>query len=135
MLARHHYKVEPAGANSPLQNGSVKKMNHVLAVIERTLLYDSEFEAKYWSVALVHAVYLYNRRIHSALKRTPHEAWYGHKPNLESLRMFRSRVCVKRLSKRYAKLDRHDFQGVFLGYSATDKTIRYINLTSNKVKT
>ena len=135
MFSRHHYKVEPTGADSPSQNGSVEKMNHILAVIVRTLLYGSELEAKYWSVALVHAVYLYNRRVHRALKRTPHEAWYGRKPNLKSLRMFGSRVCVKRTGKRRAKLDRHDFQGIFLGYSATDNNIRYVDLTSNTVKT
>ena len=42
--------------------------------------------------------------------------------------------CVKRTGHRRAKLDRHDFRGIFLGYSATDHNIRYIDLDSAIVK-
>jgi hypothetical protein len=32
-------------------------------------------------------------------------------------------------------LDRHDFNGIFIGYTATDSNIQYIDLTSGLVKT
>jgi hypothetical protein len=65
---------------------------------------------------------------------TPFEAWNGFKPDLRTLRVFGSRVCVKRTGKRRSKLDRHDFTGIFVGYTATDENIRYIDVQTRMVK-
>jgi hypothetical protein len=65
---------------------------------------------------------------------TPFEYYYGVKPDLEFLKTFGSRVCVKRSGDRRAKLDRHDFTGIFLGYTATDQNIVYLDLDSGIVK-
>jgi hypothetical protein len=48
--------------------------------------------------------------------------------------MFSSRVCVKRSGSRQSKLDHHDFKGIFLGYTATDQNIVYLDLDSGVVK-
>ena len=61
-------------------------------------------------------------------------AWHGFKPDLRKLRVFGSRVCVKRTGKRRSKLNRHDFTGIFLGYTATDENIRYVDVDSRRVK-
>jgi hypothetical protein len=66
---------------------------------------------------------------------TPFEAWHGFKPDLRRLRVFGSRVCVKRTGKRRSKLDQHSFTGIFLGYTATDENIRYIDVSSRLVQT
>jgi hypothetical protein len=42
---------------------------------------------------------------------------------------------VKRTGARQSKLDRHDFRGLFLGYTSTDQNIRYLNLDSGITKT
>jgi hypothetical protein len=68
------YKVEPTGADSPEQNGQVERYNQTLATIVRTLLYGAHLPAKYWSAAAIHAIYLMNRRVHSAISMTPYEA-------------------------------------------------------------
>lgn len=135
MLENHNYKVEPTGADSPSQNGGVERFNETFAVTVRALLYGSSLPATYWSSALLHAVYLHNRRVHKVTKRTPFEAYYGKKPNLKHLKIFGSRVCVKRTGKRRSKLDRHDFSGIFLGYTATDDNIVYLDLDTGIVKT
>ena len=75
-------------------------MNGTLGVMVRMLLYGAELPVEYWSAALLHAVYLYNRRVHSAIDRTPFEAFNGVKPDLRRLRLFGSRVCVKRSGDR-----------------------------------
>ncbi len=49
--------------------------------------------------------------------------------------MFGSRVCVRRSGTRRAKLDRHDFWGIFLGYTATNQNIIYMDIDSGWVKT
>jgi hypothetical protein len=36
--------------------------------------------------------------------------------------------------KRAAKLDRHDFSGIFIGYTATDDNIKYIDIDTGRVK-
>lgn len=109
-------------------------MNNTLAVMVRTLLYGAGLPAQYWSAALLHAVYLYNRRVHRATLRTPFEGFYGTRPHLEQLWLFGARVCVRRTGKRRAKLDRHDFTGIFLGYTATDQNVRYIDVASRQVR-
>jgi hypothetical protein len=64
-LTEFGYKVEPTGANSPSQNGQAEKWNNTFAVTTRALLYGAALEPKYWSVALLYAVYLHNRWVHS----------------------------------------------------------------------
>ena len=133
--AQYNYVVESTGADSASQNGGVERYNDTFAVMVRTLLYGSALPPIYWSACLLHAVYLYNRHVHSRTKKTPFEGFWGSKPNLRKLRLFGSRVCVKRTGKRDAKLDRHDFTGIFLGYTTTDENIRYIDVNSGVVKT
>jgi hypothetical protein len=48
--------------------------------------------------------------------------------------MFGSRVCVKHSGSRQCKLDRNDFTGIFLGYTAADQNIVYLNTASGIVK-
>ena len=135
MLEKHLYTVEPTGADSPSQNAGAEKWNDTLAVTARALLYGAALPAKYWSAALTHAAYLHNRRVHRGIKTTPFEKWYGRRPDLRRLRVFGSRVCVKRTGSRQAKLDRHAYNGIFIGYSATDANVRYIDVHSGIVKT
>ena len=49
--------------------------------------------------------------------------------------MFDSQVCVKRNGKRRVKLDHHDFMGIFLGFTATDNSVRCIDVNTGIVKT
>jgi len=58
----------------------------------------------------------------------------GRKPDVTHLKTFGSRVCVKRTGSRRCKLDRHDFTGIFLGYTATDQNILFLDLDSGIVK-
>jgi hypothetical protein len=134
MLKDFNYKVEPTGADSPSQNGGVERFNQTIGATTRALLYGSSLPATFWSFAIVHAVYLTNRLVHSRTKRTPYEALTGTKPDMRHLRVFGSRVSVRRTGERRAKLDRHDFQGIFLGFTATDQNVIYFDLESARVK-
>jgi len=134
LLRKYHYVVEPTGADSPSQNGAAEIYNAKLAVRTRTLLFGSDLPAKYWSSALVHAVYLHNRLVHTVTWMTPFESFFGAQPDLSCLKLFGSWVCVKRTGSRRSKLDCHDFKGIFLGYTATDQNIIYLDLDSGLVK-
>jgi hypothetical protein len=134
LLRKHKYVVEPTGADSPSQNEAVEIYNAKLAVRTRTLLFGSGLPAKYWSSALVHAVYLHNRLVHTVTRVAPFESFFGAQPDISCLKLFGSRVCVKRTGSHRCKLDRHDFKGIFLGYTATDQNIIYLDLDSGVVK-
>jgi hypothetical protein len=134
LLQRHKYVIEPTGADSPSQNGVVEIFNAKLAVHTRTLLFGSGLPAKFWSSALIHLVCLHNRLVHTVMKKTPFEAYFGIKPDLTLLKLFGSRVFVKRSGSRQSKLDCHDFKGIFLGYTATDQNIVYLDLDLGVVR-
>jgi hypothetical protein len=134
LLRKHKYVVEPMDADSPSKNGAVEIYNAKLAMRTRTLLFGSGLPAKYWSSALVHTVYLHNRLVHTVTRVTPFESFLGAQPVISCLKLFGSRVCVKRTGSCQCKLDHHDFKGIFLGYTATDQNIIYLDLDSGVVK-
>jgi hypothetical protein len=134
MLNKFGYVVEPMGVDSPSQNGGAESYNNTLAIKVCTLFYGAVLSAHFWSAALLHAVYLHNQLVHSATGKTPYEGWYGQKLNVTHLKTFGLRVCVKQTGSRQCKLDRHDFTGIFLGYTATDQNIIYLDLDSGIVK-
>ncbi len=72
MFTSKRYVVEPTGADSPAQNGGAKKWNHTLAVTTPSLLYGTGLPAQYLSAALLHAVYVHNRCVHTTTKITPY---------------------------------------------------------------
>ncbi len=97
----------------PVPERGVEIYNDKLAVRTRTLLYGSGLPAKFWSAALVHSAYLHNRLVHSDTGKTSFEGYFGKKPDISSLKLFGSRVCVRCTGARRAKLDCHDFTGIF----------------------
>jgi hypothetical protein len=120
MLKEFNYKVEPTGADIPSQNGGVECFNQTLGTMTNALLYRASLPAKYWSYALAHSIYLLNCLVHSHTKRTPYEALSGPKPDLSHLWVFGSRVCIRCTRTQCAKVDKHDFTGIFLACMATD---------------
>jgi hypothetical protein len=134
VLWKHNYTIEMTGSNSPLQNGAVEVYKDKLAIRLHTLLYGSGLPAKYWSLALQHAVYLHNCLFHTVMRKTPIEGYFGFKPDIGHLKLFGSCVCVKRSGNRRAKLDWNNFTGIFLGYTAMDQNICYLDLNTGIVK-
>jgi len=134
LLRDYHYTLEPTGADSPSQNGAVEIYNDKFAVRTRTLLYSSGLPARFWSAALLHSAYLHDPLVHRETNATPFERYFGRKPDLSHLKVFGSRVCVKRSGDRPGNLDRNDFTGIFLGFTATDHNIIYLDLDSGLVK-
>jgi hypothetical protein len=134
ILCTFHYTIKSMGVDSPSQNGAAKIYKDKFAVHTRTLLYGLGLPTTFWSSALLHSVYLPNHLMHQETGVTPFERYYGSKPDLNSLKVFGSRVCVKKIGNRCGKLDRNDFTGIFLGYTATDQNIVYLDLETGIVK-
>lgn len=134
MLQEENYVLEHTGAYTPEQNGLAERPNRTLGQMTRCLLHSSGLDDKYWSYALTHAVYLKNRLPHRAIKKTPYEAFHGEKPDLSHLRCFGSKVFVRK-HNRSRKLHMKGREGYFIGYTGTDKNIRYIDAKTRQEKT
>ncbi len=92
VLKEFSYTLEPTSADSPSQKGAVDIYNDKLGICTRSLLYGSGLPAKYWSAALIHAVYLHNWLVHSVMLCTPFESYYSMKPDLQYFKTFGSWV-------------------------------------------
>jgi hypothetical protein len=90
MLDKFKYVMEPTSADSLFQNGGMEIYSNTQAVNVQTLLYGSRLPVKFWSAALLHAVYLHNQLVHSAINKTPCKAWYGCNPDVTHLKTFGS---------------------------------------------
>jgi len=134
VAAANGYVIEPTGSDAASENGKVERLNGTFGAMVRSLLFGSGMSPKFWSSALVHAVYLKNRMYHSALRRTPYEAWTGVKPDIAHIRTFGALVTARKPGHRPAKADRHTAHGMLLGYGATAKHVRYYDLTSGREK-
>jgi hypothetical protein len=134
VLRRYNYIIEPTGANSSSQHGTVEIYNHKLAIRARTLLYELGLPAKFWSATLLHLVHLADCLVHLVTKTTPFKAFYVMKPDISHLKLFGLLVCIKRSGIHCGKLNKHDFKGIFLGYTATDHNIVYLDLDLGLVK-
>ena len=75
---------------SPQQNGRVERWHRTMGEGVRTLLLDLGLPAALWGEVLRHLTWVKNRVVHSALGpgKTPHEMWFGRKPDLSMLRAF-----------------------------------------------
>ena len=124
MIAKYDYILEPTGAYTPEQNGMAERPNQTLGQMTRCLLHSSGLDDRYWSHAILHAVYIKNRLPHNSIKKTPYEAYHGRQPNLNHLRCFGSKVIIRN-HKRSRKLHMKGREGYFLRFTGTDKNIVY----------
>jgi hypothetical protein len=60
--------------------------------------------------------------------------YFGFKQDLSCLKLFGSRVCIEQSGFKLSKLDQQDFKGLFLGCTATDQNIVYLDLDSGVLK-
>jgi hypothetical protein len=90
VLHKFHYTVEPYGNNSLSQNGTVEICNDKFGILTWALLYGSGLPAQFWSVVLLHSVFLHSRLVHAETKKTPFEGYYGAKPDLSGMKIFGS---------------------------------------------
>ncbi|GJT67788.1 disulfide-isomerase-like protein [Tanacetum coccineum] len=74
---------------SPQQNGVVERRNRTVLSTTRSMMKAMKLPLNFWAEAVRHAIYILNRVPTRALEdKTPYEALYNRKPNLENLRIF-----------------------------------------------
>ena len=135
MLKDEKFTLELTGTDSSQQNSLAERPHRDLAQMMRCMLFSAELSSAYWSYALTMAVYIKNRLPHSALSTTPFQAFTGRRPDLSRLRIFGSRVYARKSGERAAKLDNHTAEGIFLGFTATDANVYFIDDETGTIKT
>ena len=135
VLMKAGYIMEPTAPQAPYQNGKAERPNRTFGKMVNNLLYNAGLGPEYWSFALLHAVYLKNRRKHRGTNQVPLTQYTGKRPDARRLKVFGCPVIVRNLGKKAAKLDLHTSAGRFLGFTATDKNIIFIDSVTKRIKT
>ena len=106
VLSLHGYTMETTAAGSSSQNGLAERPNEDIGNTLRAMLKGAALPDKYWSDALVQAIFVKNRLPHTEFqyKSTPYTELTGKRPNLEKLRVFGCPVTVHKPGKRRTKL-------------------------------
>ena len=100
------------------------------------MMNEKHLPKSYWGEAVNTTVYLMNwcttSRVHDI---TPHEKFYGKKPNLSHVRIFGSIAFIHILDEKRQKLDPKSEKCILvLGYSLEQKGYRCFNPSSKKVQ-
>lgn len=116
------------------QNGVVGKKHRHLLDSDRALLFQSNLPIQYWGECVLTATYLVNRMPLSSIHfLTPYERLYSHKPNLDHLRTFGCLCFASIPPPLRSKLDPKSDPCVFVGYPASQKGYKLLNLKNNKI--
>jgi hypothetical protein len=132
---QHGYILETTAPDTSNQNGLVERPHRTIKEKVRCLLYTAGLSIQFWSSALLHAVWLYNRTFHSSLDMSPYQAYTGRRPTVDGLLTFGTRVTPKKSRSRTTALDPNAHDGIFLGYRATMDNIIYWDVHTQRVKT
>jgi hypothetical protein len=122
---KHGYSVKTTTPDASSQNGMAERPHCTRKEKVRCVLYTAGLGTAFWSDALLHAIWLYNRTCHSAIGMTPHQHWSGCIPTLDNLLTFGSKITSKKAKNRTTALDPNAFEGVFLGCGSTMENIIY----------
>ena len=136
MVDDEKFCLELTGSDASFQNGIAEAPNKALAQMMRCLLYSSDLGPEYWSYALKHAVMVKNRLPHCSIPTTPYQELTGLKSDVSKLRVFGSRVFARKPgSDKWAKLDKKNTNGFFLGFTATDNNVYFQDDSSGRILT
>jgi hypothetical protein len=94
LASDHEFIVETTAPGSSSKSGLGERPHRTLKEKVRCLLYTAGLGVQFWSDALLHAVWLYNRTYHTSIDWTPYKAWTGQKPCLDCLLTFGAKVTA-----------------------------------------
>nr|GFB71344.1 zinc finger, CCHC-type [Tanacetum cinerariifolium] len=118
---------------SPQQNGVVERRNRTVLSTTRSMMKAMKLPLTFWADAVRHAIYILNRVPTRALvDKTPYEALYNRKPNLEKLKIFRCTTYAKITIPHLKKLDDKSIPLVYLGVEEGSKACRLYDPIAKK---
>lgn len=119
---------------SQQQNGVSERYNRTVVESARAMLHHSGLDATYWSDAVLTACHVRNRMPTAALdNQTPFEAFHGHKPSLDHLRVFGCRAFALIDKSKRTKFDVKARPCVHLGYAQGYKAYRLLDTATRRI--
>ena len=110
---------------NPEQNGMSERENRTLLNLARSMIYSSNLPNILWAEAISTAAYTMNRVTNrEETSVTPHEMWFGKKPDISHMRVFGCRSYGKTPDSLRTKLAPQAEKYIFVGYTNTDKNYR-----------
>jgi hypothetical protein len=99
------------------QNGVAERANCTIVEMARSMIYGQGLGLEFRAQAVSNAVYIRNRCPTSAVHgKTQKEAWYGRKPSVAHIRVFRCIAYAKIPVASRTKLEAKSVKCLFLGY-------------------
>jgi hypothetical protein len=87
--------METTGGYASWLNGKIERPHCMIANKVRAMLYNSGLINTLWCFATESAADAYRYTYHSALEKTPYEAWYGLKPHIDNICVWGCVVYIK----------------------------------------
>ena len=110
---------------NPQQNGVEERKNRMIIEAAREMLHDQDLPMHLWEEAARIVVYVQKCTPHRVLKdKTPEEAFFGKKLEVNHLRIFGCLVYIHILKEKRTKLDPSGRKGIFVGHSEISKDYR-----------
>lgn len=131
---QHGIKRQFSTLRTHQQNGVVERKNQTIQEATRTMMKESNVLDVYQREAIHTIVYVLNRvQIIGNNTKTPFELWTSKTPIVKYFKVFGSRCYIKRDDENIGKFDARCDEGIFLGYSTTNKTYRCFNKKLRKI--
>ncbi|GJV58595.1 putative ribonuclease H-like domain-containing protein [Tanacetum coccineum] len=125
---------ETSVACSRQQNGVVKRRNHTVIEVARTMLIYVKASLFLWAEEVATACYTQNRSIvrhhHS---KTPYELLHDKLPDLSFFYVFGALCYLKNNSENLGKLQPKADIGIFIGYAPTKKAFQIYNRCTRRI--
>ena len=121
--------------NRPQQNGVAERANRTMEEGVVAMLYEAGLPLSFWGEALSSFIHVWNMVSTSALSgMTPHEAFYGRKPNVSRLRVWGcvAYVLIQKDKRPYGSLGPHMEKCIFIGYPEGYKGWKFYNPETKK---
>lgn len=129
-------KIETTSPYSSAQNGIAERLNRTIVEHGRAMLITSKLPKTLWEEAIMYACYLKNRSPTRALKdMTPHEAFWGKRPDLATLHEFGVECWVLLPEGQQDKLSPKSILHRFVGISEESRAWRVYNPSTHRVIT
>ena len=100
----------------------------------KAMLHNKDVARNLWGKAVNIACHIVNSvYFRLSTKNTPYELWKGRKPNVKYFIIFGSTYFILKDRENVGKFDSRSNEGIFLGYSSTNKAYRIYNKRTMKV--
>jgi hypothetical protein len=133
-FAEHGVQRHLTAPYSPQQNGVVERRNQTVVGMARSMLKARNVPNRFWGEAVSTAIYVLNRSYTRAVDgKTPIEAWYGRRPDVEHLRTFGCIAHAKVTRPGLQKLADRSIKAVFFGYEQGSKAYKLYDPVANRM--